>query len=168
MSFLTLLAPGVGRRQAKPNPRLAAENRRLKDRIRELEHLRAGDSHYIRALEHEHRATASVLGDQYVANSEALAALARAARSNVSNTNAMTVENIDLTALRAAVEDEADEYVDHTTAAWRAANPADMCAGLLSSRTYVVPLHKSPLAAVPDLSDEDRPVGWEALVKQPA
>lgn len=169
MSFLTFLAPGAGRRQAEPNPRLAAENRRLKDRVRELEVARETDAIYFATLQNEHRATASVLGDEVAGHVETRAALVRAARSNVSNANAMTVEDIDLTALRAAVEDEADEYVDRTTAAWREANPSLMCTGLLSSRTFhVVPLHRSPLAVVPDLSDEDRPVGWEALVKQPA
>jgi hypothetical protein len=44
---ITLRAPGHGRRQADPNARLAAENQRLRDRVRDLEHQLAGAGLYI-------------------------------------------------------------------------------------------------------------------------
>lgn len=67
MSFLTLLAPGAGRRQAKPNARLVAKNRRLQDKNRELKHQVEGAGEFIQKLCDDEKV---LLADLEIANAE--------------------------------------------------------------------------------------------------
>ncbi|WP_405769189.1 hypothetical protein OG539_32580 [Actinacidiphila glaucinigra] len=50
MSLLSIARPGTGRRQAQPNPRLAAENARLRQELSELTHRHQGAGHLIESL----------------------------------------------------------------------------------------------------------------------
>jgi predicted RNase H-like nuclease (RuvC/YqgF family) len=55
--MLAIRKPGTGRRQAEPNPRLAAENARLRTELRDLAHRHAGAGHLIESLNGQLRDT---------------------------------------------------------------------------------------------------------------
>jgi hypothetical protein len=137
----TFRAPGHGRRQAKPEDRLAAEVLRLRAELKREQEAR-------RITHAELRQTASVLGEwvallgeEQAAHFETRSRLDTAVRANESNVNADTIQT-DVTALRAAIADVVPEDarpVPQYRPFWR----------LPMSAIRVVPLWHSPQAAHP-------------------
>ena len=160
MSLTTILRPpGKGRRQADPNARLAAANRRLHDDNQQLQHRLEGAGWLIEALRAqladadaqrlaEVADVARVLGehvrdlfDEQQAHARTQQALDIAVRANAANAGATTVET-DVSVLRAAV---ADQYVE-------APDPGPEYGAhrsTVSAVIRVVPLWSSPQAAHP-------------------
>lgn len=154
---LTFRAPGHGRRHAKTPVRIAAKDRRRRDR--DLKHELEGAGWLIESLRTQleeahaqHRAevaqVARVLGDEAWevqaerdAHAETRRRLDTAVRSNRANENAETVQT-DVTALRATIADIVPEDarpVAQYRPFWR----------LPKSAIRVVPLWHSPQAAHP-------------------
>ena len=160
MSLTTILRPpGKGRRQANPNARIAAANRRLHDETRQLRHWLEGAGWLIEALRAQladadarRRAevaeVARVLGgqvrdlfDEQQAHARTRQALDIAVRANAANAGATTVET-DVSVLRAAV---ADQYVDAPDPGPEYGAPRRTVSAVIR----VVPLWASPQAAHP-------------------
>lgn len=159
MSLITLRAPGHGRRQAGVKPRLAAENQRLHDEVRNPKNKLEGAGQLIAGLQvqlvdadeqrqAEVRRVARVLGDgvhalnlERHAHQVTRARLDAAIRANTCNAEATTVQT-DVTVLRAAV---ADRFVEPPA-------PGPQYASyrrVVSPVIRVMPLWDSPQAAHP-------------------
>lgn len=135
MSLLTdFRAPGSGRRQARREDRLAADNARLR-------RLLSGAEALIEGLRVQLADRDQELTDEKTAHADARRRLEIAIRANRCNSEAETVTT-DVTALRAAV---ADQYVDPEPA-----GPQYAPYRRIVGRTVtVMPLWASPQAAGP-------------------
>lgn len=142
--ILAFLAPGRGRRQAEPNPRLAAENARLRDQVRDLKHHLDGADYLIRALKADQTLLSGDLEKRTTERDQAISqgndALRRVAementarRASDAMEHAVSTppwmrtpedEDTVSTDVRQLRDDQPHNYLNRTREAWKPSSPA--------------------------------------------